>query len=284
MWERPRPVIQTLSGPAPHQGPQDMPDTTATDWPDRVAYVLTAIPAPGQLPGFTLDTLLPTPDVFDEPIQSLEQAAATFDVMGGDLGGTLAEVRWQGNDATRFRQQFDGTRTPQLTARAGDLRDLARQLQRVQARTRDEIDWIRLISREAVDFLDRVELAFQSARNMAMDALGDARRAWDSAHDTLTQAAGGAVDLARAGLDQLTGGDGLDDLVRAARHAQDAVGNAQQALDAVVDFTLNWRFNRLNLPHGVCRAWYDVDDFMATMSGSGEAYGTTYAARGPFRA
>ena len=265
----------------PAHGPTTRP-TTATDWPRRVAEIVDAIPSPMPLPGFDPRTLLPTPAAFDEPIRSLEQAAATFDVMGGNLQDVLAGVRWRGNDATRFRDHVATGRTPQLRARAGDLRDLAADLRRVQARTRDEIEWIQLIAREAVGFLDTVEAAFRSAWSSAMEALGDARQLCASADDALRNAAGGAVDLARAGLDQLTGGDGLDDLVRAARHANAVVADAQQALDAVVDFTVHWTFNRFTLPAGVCRAWYEVDSFMAGKSGTAEAYGVTYAARGPF--
>lgn len=272
----PSPVPQTVDGTTR--------DTTAADWPQRVADVLAGVPSPMPLPGFGPRTLLPTPSAFDEPIRSVEQAAATFDVMGGNLVDVLAGVRWQGNDATRFRDHVANRRTPELQARAQDLRDLAGDLRRIQARTRDEIEWIREITRAAVSFLDSVGAAFQSAWNSAMEALGDARQLCVSAHSALENAAGGAVDLARAGLDQLTGGDGIDDLIRATRHAEAAMGDAQQAFDAVVDFTLNWMFNRTNLPQGVCRAWYEVDSFMATKSGTAEAYGVTYAARGPFRA
>jgi hypothetical protein len=275
----PSPVPQTANGT--RQDRADRP-TTATDWPQRVADVLAAIPLPMPMPGFDPRTLLPTPAAFDEPIRSLEQTAATFEVMGGNLGEVLGGVRWQGNDATRFRDHFTGGRTPQLQSRAGDLRDLAGELRRIQGRTRDEIEWIRAIHRAAVGFLDTVEAAFRSAWSAATEALGDARQLCMSANDALQNAAGGAVDLARAGFDQLTGGDGLSDLVSAARHAEAVVGNAQQALDAVVDFTVNWTFNRVNLPQGVCRAWYDVDSFMASKSGTAEAYGVTYPARGPF--
>lgn len=268
-----------VAPPAP-QAP-GAPGTTPTDWPRRVNDALGSTVSL-ILPGFNPRTILPTPQVFDEPIRSLEQTAATFDVMGGNLEGVLSDVRWECADATRFRNQFTGDRTPQLTGRARDLRDLADELRRVQARTRDEIDWIRAIQRGVIGFLNEVRAAFERAKAAAAEALADAERAVGSLQSAAGNAVDGAVDLVRAGYDELSGGDGRDELNRALGRAQAAAGDARRALAAIVDFTTNWEFNDTNLPEGECRAWYDVDEYMAMKSGSAEAYGVTYPARGPF--
>jgi hypothetical protein len=270
--------------PQPQTMQRRPPDTSEpTDWTQRVRDALAGMPSPVALPGFDLGSPLPTPDVFDEPIRSLDQTAATFDVMSENLRGVLADVTWTCNDATRFRQEFSGTRAPQLTRRAAELGDLADDLRRIKGRTADEIEWIRGIQRNVRDFLSRVQLAYQAARTAAEEAVDDAVRAHHSATSALQNVAGSAVDIFRAGLDEFTGGDGSDELASAARRAEDAVGNARDALGAVVDFTTGWTFNGTNLPEGVCRAWYDVDGFMAQKARTTEAYGVTYTARGPFQ-
>jgi hypothetical protein len=273
------PLPQTIERPL--QRP--LQDTSQTDWRQRVQDVLDRMPSPLSLPGFDVGTPLPTPEVFDEPIRSLDQTAQTFDVMAKNLEQELADVTWVCNDATRFRREFSGTRRPQLAGRARDLRDLADDLRRIKGRTRDEIEWIRAIDREVRDFLSRVQVAFQAARNAAGEALADAQDAQRSASSALRNAAGSVSDVVRAGLDQFTGGDGSDELARAARRAEAAVGDAQDAFDAVVDFTTNWTFNGTNLPPGASRAWYDVDSFMAQKARTTEAYGVTYTPRGAFR-
>lgn len=273
------PPAQTLMRPPARAG---QADTAQTDWTQRVEQVLDRMPPLLSLPGFDRGTSLPTPEVFDEPIRSLERTAETFDVIADNLGREIDGVRWVCNDATRFRQEFAGTRRPQLASRARDLRDLADDLRAVQARTRDEIEWIRAIDRAVRDFLSRVQIAFQAARNAAEEALADAGDAHRAASGALRNAAGSVTDVVRAGLDELTGGDGSDELARAERRAGAAVRDAQAALDAVVDFTTNWTFNGTNLPPAASRAWYDVDAFMAQKAQTPEAYGVPYAARGPF--
>jgi hypothetical protein len=273
------PSPQTIERP-PSRPQQDEPQT---DWGRRVADVLDRMPSLTSLPGFDVGTPLPTPEVFDEPIRSLDQTAQTFDVMAQNLGRELDGVTWVCNDATRFRNVFSGIRRPQLAGRARDLRDLADDLRRIKSRTRDEIDWIRAIEREVRDFLSRVQVAFQAARNAAGEALADAQQAQRSASSALNNAVGSASDVVRAGVDEITGGDGRDELARAERRAQAAVGDAQDALAAVVDFTTNWTFNGTNLPPGASRAWYDVDAFMAQKAATAEAYGVTYTPRGAFQ-
>ncbi|HEY8523328.1 MAG TPA: hypothetical protein VIL48_00090 [Acidimicrobiales bacterium] len=274
------PPAQTRTRPPRRAAPA--PADARTNWTERVEQVLDRLPPPTLLPGFDRGTPLPTPDVFDEPIQSLERTAETFGVMADDLGREIDDLRWVCNDATRFRQQFSGTRRPQLADRARDLRDLADDLRAVQSRTRDEIEWIHAIERAVRDFLSQVQLAFAAARNAAAEALADAR----DAHRAATSALGNAVvavgDVVRAGLDELTGGDGSDELAQAERRARAAVRDAEDALDAVVDFTTNWTFNGANLPSARSRAWYDVDAFMARKAQTPEAYGVPYAARGPY--
>jgi hypothetical protein len=253
-----------------------------TDWAQRVQDALDRLPSMPLIPGFDVGTPLPTPEVFDEPIRSLDQTAQTFDVMAQNLEHELGGVTWVCNDATRFRRTFSGARRPQLAGRARDLRDLAADLRRIKARTRDEIEWIRVIEREVRDFLSRVQVAFQAARNAAGEALADAQQAQRSASSAVRNAAGSASDVVRAGIDEVTGGDGSDELARAERRAQAALGDAQDSLAAVVDFTTNWTFNGTNLPQGPSRAWYDVDSFMAQKAASTEAYGVTYTPRGTF--
>ncbi|HEY8526832.1 MAG TPA: hypothetical protein VIL48_17810 [Acidimicrobiales bacterium] len=270
-----------MEAPPAHQASQSI-DPTPTDWPRRVLHVLgTGVSV--ALPGFDLRTVLPHPTAFDQPIRSLEATAATFETMGGSLGDVLYDVRWDCADATRFTNQFAFDRAPQLTARATDLRELADQLRRIQARTRDEIDWIRAIAREVTSFLDRIDAAYLRAKAAAAEAVADAERALGQLRSAAEGAFGGAIDLARAGVDELTGGDGRDELSRALSQARGALGDARRAFASIVDFTTGWEFNRTNLPEGDCRAWYDVDDFMSWKSGSAEAYGVTYLARGPFR-
>jgi hypothetical protein len=276
------PPHQTTLRP-PSQPQQDQQDQSQTDWAQRVEEVLGGMPSLTSIPGFDVGTPLPTPEVFDEPIRSLDRTARTFEVIADNLGRELDGVTWVCNDATRFRNEFSGTRQPQLAARARDLQDLADDLRRIKSRTRDEIEWIRLIERDVRDFLSRVQAAFQAARNAAGEALADAQQAQRSASSALNNAVGSASDVVRAGVDEITGGDGTDDLARAERRAQAAVGDAQDALAAVVDFTTNWTFTGTNLPPAASRAWYDVDAFMAQKAATTEAYGVTYTPRGAFK-
>jgi hypothetical protein len=269
------PIPQTIERP-----PQDEPQT---DWAQRVERVLDRMPSLTSLPGFDVGTPLPLPEVFDEPIRSLGQTARTFEVMAENLDRELDGVTWVCNDATRFRDEFSGTRRPQLSNRARELEDLADDLRRIKSRTRDEREWIQLIEREVRDFLSRVRVAFQAAKNAAEEALADAQQAQRSASSALDNAVGSASDVVRAGVDEVTGGDGSDELARAERRAQAALGDARDALTAVVDFTTNWTFNGTNLPPGATRAWYDVDAFMAQKASTTEAYGVAYTPRGAFQ-
>jgi hypothetical protein len=277
------PTSQTMLRP-PSRPQQDQRQTEPqTDWVQRVEAVLDRMPSLTSLPGFDVGTPLPTPEVFDEPIRSLEQTARTFDVVAENLERELDGVTWVCDDATRFRNEFSGTRRPQLSNRARDLQDLADDLRRIKSRTRDEREWIQLIEREVRDFLSRVQAAFQAAQNAAEEALADAQQVQRSASRAFDNAAGSASDLVSAGVDEVTGGDGSDELARAERRYQAAVGDAQDALSAVVDFTTNWTFNGTNLPPGASRAWYDVDTFMAQKASTTEAYGVTYTPRGAFQ-
>lgn len=276
-------LLPTDTIPTRPPGRRQDPLQAATDWRPRAQAILASLPAAPPLPVFDPSTVLPTPQAFDEPIRSLEQTATTFEVLGGNLVRELAGVQWRCADATRFREQFTGERRPQLLARANDLRELAGTLRRIQARTADERAWIESIQREVRDYLSRVHAAFLAARNTAAEAVADAQQAHRSATSAVRNAAAGFGDLLRAGLDEATGGDGSDELARAARHAEAAVGDARRTLDAVVDFTTGWEFNGANLPYGVCRAWYDVDTYMARKSATAEAYGVSYRALGRYR-
>lgn len=272
-------AVATQASGAAERAPAPPPsaEEAATDWPARVRDALGSLPVSLPVPGFDPTTLLPTPDMFDDPIASVEQAARTFAVMGGNLEGVLGEVLWNCNDATEFRQRFSEQRRAQLQERAGDLNDLAADLRRIQGRTMDEREWIQAIDRNVRGFLDAVRVAYEAALATAVEVHRETTSA-------LGNLAGSGLSVVQAGWDTATGGDGRDELDQAVRRAEAAVGDARAALDAVVDFTTSWPFNAASLPVGVCRAWYDVDEVMASKSGTPEAYGVTYPAMGRYGA
>ncbi len=263
---------------APTYGPTGPQDTQIRTRVAEARDLLAGIPSPSGLPSFDLRTLLPLPEAFDAPIRALEDAARTFDSVGGPLSRTLGEVMWKGADAAAFRDRFESERQQRLRERAADLERLATTLRAYQRATKDEWDLLGAIRRQVIEFIGDVQRAYQQAAQLALDKLGTARRALAEAGDAVGHHVDSLAHGARAlGEAIVPGGrDGREELRQAALAAEGGVEAAQRALDAVVDFVSNWPYRPGTLPEGVCRQWYAVDEFMAAKSGSGEAYGALY--------
>ncbi len=240
---------------------------------------------PPGLPSFEPWTLLPLPEVFDKPIEAIDAAYSTLASQGQPLSRTLSDLDWRGNDAERFREAFASIRHSELGARARELRQLGNALRKIQRDTRDEWEWIKLIRWRVESFLREVRRAFDQARSLAFNKLDDAMRAIDHTSDALGHHAESVYEGARALGEAVTpgGSDGSDRLRKASKAADQAGEDARRAYDAVVDFATGWPYRLGCLPDGVCREWYDVDRFMASKSGTSEAYGVVYEAA-PFAA
>lgn len=263
---------------APTYGPTAPQEEEIRSTAEQVRDLVGGISGPLGLPTFDPRTLLPLPGAFDEPIKALELASRAFGQLGDPLVRQLAALDWRGGDADRFRETFASGRRSALRDRTADLERLAGTLRAIQLATKDERELLIAIGHRVVEFLDDVRRALQQALELAREKVETAGRAVAAAGEAVGESIDSLVHGVKAlGEAAVPGGsDGTDELRKAAESAEDAANAAQRALNEIVDFVTQWPWRPATLPDGVCRQWYEVDEFMASKSGSSEAYGAVY--------